>query len=293
VAIKADALGPDHFVKVRGIIKDLIERLNQEKIAEASQKSFCDVEMAEVLSNRDKFNLEVEEQAALIQQKTSFIASTQKEISVLSQEVADISKALNEATQLRQEEKAANAQTVQEAKAGSEAVANALSVLKSFYGFIQQPDAGRDGKTVKDMAPEMSYSGDYKGAQDSSKGIMGLLEVIKSDFDRTEDTVTDQEEENEKEFKEYEKDSKEDVTAKKKLIKDKEAEIVVAEEKITTAKDDKAKATRLHGDSLAELEKLKPMCVAAEESYEERRKKRMEEIEALKEAHKILEEWQG
>ena len=294
VAIKADALGPDHFVKVRGIIKDLIGRLEEEKIAEASQKSFCDVEMAEVLSNRDKFNLETEEKAALIQQKTSFIAATQKEISTLSQEVADISKALNEATELRQQEKAANAQTVEEAKAGAKAVENALTVLKSFYEFLQKPaDAGRDGQTVKDMAPEMSYSGDYKGAQDSSKGILGLLEVIKSDFDRTSDTVEDEETENAKEFKTYEKDSKDDVTAKKKLIKDKEAEIVVAEEKIVTGKDDKAKAERLHGDALAELEKLKPMCVAAEESYEERTKKRREEIEALKEAHKILEEWQN
>jgi hypothetical protein len=104
MAVKADLMGPDHFVKVRGIIKDLVARLEAEKVAEASQKSFCDVEMAEVLENRDKFKLEMEEKAALIQQKTSFIAATNQEIAVLSQEIADLSKALNEASQLRQKE---------------------------------------------------------------------------------------------------------------------------------------------------------------------------------------------
>jgi hypothetical protein len=97
MAVKAALMGPDRFVKVRGIIEDHVARLEAEKVAEASQKNSCDVEMTEVLENRDKFKLEMEEKAALIQQKTSFIAATNQEIAVLSQEMADLSKALDEA----------------------------------------------------------------------------------------------------------------------------------------------------------------------------------------------------
>jgi len=49
-------------------------------------------------------------------------------------------------------------------------------------------------------------------------------------------------------------------------------------------------AQGLHEAALDELSKLKEMCVEGE-SYEERAKKREEEIAALKEALKILQEY--
>merc|ERR1719446_302244 len=49
-------LSADHFVKVRGLIKDLIKRLEDDAAAEADQKSYCDKNMKEALANRDKAN---------------------------------------------------------------------------------------------------------------------------------------------------------------------------------------------------------------------------------------------
>jgi len=66
-----------------------------------------------------------------------------------------------------------------------------------------------------------------------------------------------------------------------------------AEDAITEAKDNLNEATNLKDGALEELAKLKPMCVDGGESYAERKKKRVEEIEALKEAMKILDEWQN
>merc|ERR1740138_799608 len=106
------------------------------------------------------------------------------------------------------------------ADAGKEAVEFALTTLKEFYegaAFMQTgytpPAAGRDGKTVGDMAPK-SFSGDYHGNQQQSKGIIGLLEVILSDFERTIDTVTSKEEEADTEFGELEDEIEKDNDAK-------------------------------------------------------------------------------
>jgi len=82
-----------------------------------------------------------------------------------------LAKALNEATELRSDEKKENEQTLEEAKAGKEAVEQAMKVLKEFYeGFLQYkpPKSDREGKTVEDRAPETSFSGDYKGKQEAS-----------------------------------------------------------------------------------------------------------------------------
>merc|ERR1712232_946114 len=102
-----------------------------------------------------------------------------------------------EATELREDENLENLKTISESKAGKEAVEQALQVLKQFYegaAFVQfvPTDSDREGKTVADKAPEV-FDSEYKGAQEASKGILGLLDVILSDFERTTSTVTQEE----------------------------------------------------------------------------------------------------
>jgi len=52
-------------------------------------------------------------------------------------------------------------------------------------------------------------------------------------------------------------------------------------------------AKDLLASGLEALEELEAMCVKGEETWEERKKKREDEIEALKSALTILEEWQA
>lgn len=290
----------DHFAKVRDMIKDLIARLEQDALDEADQKSFCDEQMKTAIDNRDSEQLNIEGETATIAKKEAEVKKLTKEIAELSEEIAELNKALNEATELRANEKAANEKTLEEAEAGKEAVEEAIEVLKKFYdaAFVQknhgkQPALDRDGKATSDYAPKLSYDGDYHGNQDASKGIFGLLEIIVSDFERTITTVTDEESAAQSAFEEFEKATKTSIEEKEKDKETKEGEVVDAEDAIMSAKDAKKTAEDLHSAALKELEKLKPMCVEGEMSYAERVEKREEEIAALKEALKILEEWKS
>merc|ERR1711904_670 len=151
-------VGKDHFVKVRGIIKDLIAKLEADAEAEASQKAFCDENMKKATTDRDTAIGEVETQTANIDEAKSKIAQLTEEIEILGTEIADLRKGLFEATELRSKEKADNTKTIGDSEAGLEAVKGAIAVLKDFYGnaFLQTEfvpaGAGRDGKTVKDLA---------------------------------------------------------------------------------------------------------------------------------------------
>jgi len=298
VLIKAKA-SEDHFVKVRGLIKDLIARLEADAESEATQKSFCDREMAAALSQRDRAQATLEEITAETARNEAERTQLLEDIDNLQKSIAGLQKALNEATQLRSDERAENEKTLAEAAAGTEAVKFALQVLSEFYegaaaGLMQYvpPDSDREGKTVGDLAPD-TWEGKYSGRQESSKGIIGLLEVILSDFERTIETVTSEEKAAQEQFEQFEKDTNNDISEKQKDKATKEARVADITDELARLKDAAADAQGMLDGSLAELEKLKPMCVEAEETYAERVAKRQQEIEALKQAMEILNNWQA
>merc|ERR1719183_798755 len=108
---------------------------------------------------------------------------------------------------------------------GAAAVKMALGLLKDFYknAFVQTgkyvpPNSDRDGNTVGDLAPEV-FGDKYHGAQAESKGIVGILEVILSDFERTTKKTKSDEKEEQGDFETFEKETNDDVDKKEKRIK--------------------------------------------------------------------------
>eukprot|EP00746_Dinoflagellata_sp_MGD_P163823 gnl/MRDRNA2_/MRDRNA2_92076_c0_seq1.p1 gnl/MRDRNA2_/MRDRNA2_92076_c0~~gnl/MRDRNA2_/MRDRNA2_92076_c0_seq1.p1 ORF type:complete len:729 (+),score=226.84 gnl/MRDRNA2_/MRDRNA2_92076_c0_seq1:63-2189(+) len=288
-------LGKDHFVKVRGMIKDLIEKLEADAESEAGQKSFCDENMAKATSDRDAAIGNVETQTANIDQAESTLAKLVEEIDELGNSIADLRKGLFEQTELREAEKAENMKTIEDSTAGLSAVDGAIKVLKEFYegAFIQQKfvpaKADSEGNTVADLAPDTATE-DYHGNQDAAKGIFGLLEVIKSDFERTIETTKADEEKADAEFEEFTAASKQDLEEKGKSKKDNEKKKTDTESDLTDFKDQLKDEQKNLADAKEELEKLKPVCVDTGMDWEERRARQKQEIEALKEALDILSE---
>lgn len=291
----------DHFVKVRGIIKDLISKLEADATDEATQKSFCDTETTKSITKRDEKKSELEGKQADIEKSKSEILLLEKTISELAESIASLHKALMDMTALRTDEKASNEKTIADASAGAEAVKQAITILGKFYGsdgavqllqFVPA-NSDRDGKTVSDLAPETNFSGEYDGKKTESKGILGLLEIIASDFERTSSTTEADETAAAEAFETQKTSTEADITQKETLKGEQESTKLNEEDSLVTLKDEAKDAQTLHEAALDELEKLKSSCVSSSESYEERAKKRQEEIAALKEAMNLLEEWKN
>jgi len=179
---------------------------------------------------------------------------------------------------------------------GKDAVKVALTILQNFYdnAFLQKhkyvpPDSDRDGNTVGDLAPE-TFDKKYHGAQAEATGIVGILEVILSDFERTIAKTTQDEEDAEAAFEMFEKDTNDEIQEKSDRIKEATAELKQTEADIVDQEQALKDAEELLASAKASLEELEPMCVAGAETWEERKKAREEEIEALKAALAILEE---
>jgi chromosome segregation ATPase len=173
----------DPFKKVKKMIKDMIVKLMEEANAEAEQKGFCDAEMATNKMTRDIKSEKVDELTASIEEHTAEKEKLTTEIADLSAAIAELKEKQAEATAIRDEEKAKNMGVIADAQAGQKAVESAIKVLKDFYNsqsFLQGEGAFLQGKTTMTENMNEAIKAPYKPGADG--GIMGMLDVILSDF---------------------------------------------------------------------------------------------------------------
>merc|ERR1712242_550348 len=202
----------------------------------------------------------------------------------LTKAIAELDAAMAKATALRQKEKEENIQTIKDAGEAQTAVAQALTVLKEFYA-----KAGEATSLVQQqpVAPEI-FDSPYKGMQSENGGVVGMLEVIESDFARLEAETKAAEATAQKEYDEFMTDSKVDKEAKSTDIEHKTTKKQDEKQALTTTMSDLEGTQKELDAALAYFDKLKPSCVEAGVSYEDRVARREAEIQSLQEALRIL-----
>jgi len=203
---------------------------------------------------------------------------------IKTKSVAELDKAMAESTEIRQKEKAENELTIKDSQEAQTAVAQALTVLKEFYA-----KAGDATALVQQQpeAPEI-FDSPYKGMQSENGGVIGMLEVIESDFARLEAETTAAEATAQKEYDEFMTASKVDKAQKTKDIEHKTAKKQDETQAKTTKTEDLEGTQKELDAALAYFDKLKPSCVDAGVSYDDRVTRRKEEIQSLQEALRIL-----
>jgi len=282
----ADRVAADPFTKVKKMIKDLIVRLMEEANEEAEHKGWCDTELSTNEQTRKEKTSAVEMLHAEIDELEASIAKLTEDISELTKAVAALDAAMAEATKLRQEEKAKNMQTISDAQEAQTAVAQALTILKEFYAKAADATALlQNGQ--QPVAPEI-FDSPYKGMQAENGGVVGMLEVIESDFARLEADTKAGEVTAQKEYDTFMTDSKVDKESKTKDIEHKTAKKQDESQALTVKEEDLEGTQKELDAALAYFDKLKPSCVDAGVSYDDRVARRKEEIESLQEALRIL-----
>merc|ERR1719253_2474778 len=276
----AERVEKDPFKKVKKMIKDLIDKLMEEANEEAAHKGWCDTELATNEKTRKEKTDAVETLKSEIDELTASIAKLTEEVTNLSQAVSDLDAAVAKATNMREEEKTKNAETIKDAQEAQTAVAQALTVLKEFYAkagkataFVQQPEI---------------FDKPYKGMGGMAGGVVGMLEVIESDFARVQAETSAAEATAQKEYEQFMHDSKVDKADKQRDLEHKQTKKENEENAVVEQKVDLEGTQKELDAALRYYDKLKPSCVDSGVSYEDRVKQREEEIQSLQEALKIL-----
>jgi uncharacterized protein YoxC len=274
------------FGKVKKMIKDLIVKLMEEATSEAEHKGWCDTELTTNQQTRAKHTDAVNELNTLIEELTATIQELTQDVADLTAAVKELDASMAKETEERNTAKAANSQTVKDAQAAQTAVEAATAVLKDFYAKSAQATAFSQGPA--EDAPE-TFEKPYKGLLAEGGSIVDFLEVILTDFQRLESETAAAEAEQEDAFKNFMFESKKDKALKEGEIKLKSETKTDKESALTQANTDLKTTQAQLDEALAYYDKLKPTCVDSGITYEERVKRREEEIQSLGEALKILQ----
>merc|ERR1719409_952469 len=240
------------FAKVIDMIESLLAKLKEEAAAEADHKAWCDEQLKENKLKRNKQTAAVERLQATVQSLQSQIEDMAATIATLLKEQEELTKAMAEATNVRQAEKKENLAIIADAKAGNAAVKEALVILREFYA--SQGSFLLQSKQVPEMA-------EYKGMGGAKGGVVGMLEVIETDFARLEADTTAAETQAAAEYATFMSDSQ----ASKKAKHDLEYKTSLTKDQTEFEKSQTQKELALEEEELAKANEyfayLKPSCI--------------------------------
>merc|ERR1719401_2390912 len=185
--------GTDPFEKVKSLISDMIGRL--EKVAESEAKKAA--KTAEI----NKLSTKIDQMSA----KSSML---KEEVAALQSELASLAKAQSEMDSLREKEHDSYVSNKADMEKGLNGVKLALKVLNEYYA--------KEGKA-------------HTAADGAGASIIGLLEVVESDFSKDLAEIESVEETS---AAEYETETKEN--AVEKTTKDKDVEYKTKESAFLT-----------------------------------------------------------
>merc|ERR1719436_2409019 len=179
----------------------------------------------------------------------------------------EIANSQAEMDKLRQEEHDNFVEEKAELEKGIAGVKTALKVLRDYY--------------AKDSA--------HSSAQGAGAGIVGLLEVCQSDFEKGLAEVEGEEESAKDEYEKLTKENEIETTTKQQDVKYKAKESKDLDKAVAEATSDKDSVQTELNAVEEYLAKLHEECDEKAEPYEETVKRRNAELAGLKEALQILE----
>merc|ERR1719326_1958246 len=260
--------GADVFAKIKGMISDMIEKLEQEAAEAAELKEWCDKEIAESTAKRDDEKALFDKLSSKLDTASAESAKLKEEVATLQKELADLAKSQADATRIRGEEKAAFDKNHPEMEQGLKGIKIALKILNDYYAKAGKAHSSSDG---------------------AGGGIVGMLEVIESDFTKT---ITEMVAAEETAAATYEQDAKEAAvakTTKEQDVKYKTKAFTDLDKKVGELTSERSGVEDELNAVNEYLESLDKKCTYKVESYAERKARRQAEIDGLKEALEVLE----
>jgi len=318
LTLLAQRITADPFAKVKKMIDSMITRLIEEANEDAKHEGFCDTEMGKSKVTRNKLSSDIDALSASIEDGKATVLSLTEENAQLSKDLSELENAMAEATALRLKEKATNAATVKDAQAAQTAVAAATAVLKDYYAkaatataFVQVEPRRWGLKTGVKMGSDewdslanpnfkgqidkghkegmQTFGEKEEGQQEEAQyGVLGLLEVIASDFATLEANTNAAEAAAAEAYERFMVDSK-----KSKEVKTRKSEMNEMDRASTEAKvqEETADLKSTQDQLLAAeryYERLVPQCIDRGMTWEQRVAARQAEIDSLKQALSIL-----
>jgi len=275
----------DAFTRVKKAIDDMVAQLLKEKEDEIKHKDFCVDEFNTNQLQTEKKEREKKDLIAKIEDLEMTIKALTDAITKLKSEIAEMQLQMKRAGEDREKENKEFQTTVADQRATQKLLKAALTVLQDFYGkkaaFLQSHKQEPAGPP-----PPPGFEEYKKNA--ASGGVMDMISQIISDAKAMEAEAIRSEEDAQKAYEDFVKETNASIEAKSKEIINKSSEKAKAEDELVETKEAK-EAVMLELEQLSNYNaELHQSCDFVMKNFDVRQTARDEEIEALKQAKAIL-----
>jgi chromosome segregation ATPase len=275
----------DAFTRVKKAIDDMVAQLLKEKEDEIKHKDFCVDEFNTNQLQTEKKEREKKDLIAKIEDLEMTIKGLTDAITKLKSEIAEMQLQMKRAGEDREKENKEFQTTVADQRATQKLLKAALTVLQDFYGkkaaFLQSHKQEPAGPP-----PPPGFEEYKKNA--ASGGVMDMISQIISDAKAMEAEAIRSEEDAQKAYEDFVKETNASIEAKSKEIINKSSEKAKAEDELVETKEAK-EAVMLELEQLSNYNaELHQSCDFVMKNFDVRQTARDEEIEALKQAKAIL-----
>jgi hypothetical protein len=280
--------GEDPFQKVKSLIKDMIVKLEGEAQSEATEKSYCDEEMAKSKAKKEELDYTISKLTAKIDKAAAHSASLKDEVKTLQAELAKLSKSQSEMDKMRSEERANYMEAKQELELGLSGVRKALNVLRDYYASSSSSALLQDGADIAAAMTQPAMPEKHSKAGGAGGSIIEILSVVESDFAQNLATEETQEADAVAEYEKTTQENKITKTLKEQDVTYKTKEFKGLDKDVAQLSSDRETSSTELSAVMDYYSKIKERCIAKPETYEARKKRREAEVAGLKEALSIL-----
>merc|ERR1719221_1681583 len=275
----------DAFTRVKKAIDDMVAQLLKEKEDEIKHKDFCVEEFNSNELQTEKKEREKADLEAKIEDLEHTIKALTEAIEQLKAEIAEMQVQLKRAGEDREKENKEFQATVADQRATQKLLTAALNILKGFYEKKAKAALLQTGQPAGPPPPP-GFEAYKKNA--AAPGVMGMIQQIINDAKAMEAETIRSEEDAQKAYEDFVKDTNASIKAKSKDIVNKSETKAKAEADLVEAKENK-EAVMLELEQLANYKaELHSSCDFVMKNFEIRQTARDEEVEALKQAKAIL-----
>lgn len=259
--------GEDPFAKVKQLVSDMLAKLTKEAEEDATQKAFCDKEMAETKAKKEDKTAEADKLSTKVEQKEAQSSKLKEEVATLQKELAELASTQSKMDQLRSEEQAAYEQAKPELEKAVSGIQLALKTLKDYY----------------------AKAAEHGASEGAGGGVISLLEVAEADFSKNLSEVIAEEQVAAGAYKAQTQENGMTKLTKESDVKYKNKEAASLDKSVSELKTDLESVQDELDAVNSAWATLKAQCVAKPETYEERKARREAEVTGLKNALEILE----
>jgi len=255
------AAGADPFAKIKTMISKMVSSMEKSLTEDVDHAQQCKMDMKTAKEKLAAKGAEVNKYQTRIDRAVSKSASLKTEVSELKEALSTLTEAQASATKIRSKESGLFKKNEPEIQQGLEGVKIALKALREYYG---NQDQG------------------------AATGIVGMLEVVESDFAKQLAEMRVAESTAAEDFKKETQEMKLEKTRKEQDVKYKIDAVKQLDADLTELQSDVEGAQSVLDDAKEYAETVRSKCTVTPMSFEEKRAKRQQEIDDLKGALKAL-----